>query len=70
MASLFRGPKMPDAPKPTRMPSQMDPEILAAGQRTRAEALRRKGRLSTILTDILRDTSGGGMPSSGVALGA
>jgi hypothetical protein len=48
------------------MPSQTDPEILEAGRRTRASALARKGRLSTILTDTLGDTTG----YSGRTLGA
>ena len=65
MSSLFATPKPPPAPKPVRMPNETDPEILAAGQRTRASALARTGRLSTILTDQTRDTVG----SSGQALG-
>jgi hypothetical protein len=66
MASMFKSPKMPAPPPPTRMPSQMDQEMIAAGRRTRSAALARKGRLSTILTDTLGDTSGA---YSGRALG-
>ena len=51
-------------PKVTRMPTATDPSILAAAQRTRAAAMRRSGRMSTILTD---DNS---MGSSGQSLGA
>lgn len=65
MASLFSGPKLPPPPKPVRMPTETDPEIQAASMRTRARALARSGRLSTILTDQTRDTVG----SSGQALG-
>jgi hypothetical protein len=65
---MFGGgtPKQPEAPKPIRMPTQEDPEMLAAAQRTRQAALARKGRLSTILTDQTQATTG----SSGVKLGA
>ena len=57
MTSLFRPktqppPELPE-PKVVRMPTETDPDILAAGQRTRKAALARKGRLSTILTDTL-----------------
>lgn len=49
---MFGGsPKMPSLPKPVRMPTEMDPDIIAAGARERETALKRKGRLSTILTD-------------------
>ena len=51
-------PKMPDPPAPTRMPTAMDPDVLAAGARTREAALNRKGRQSTILTDALSRTAG------------
>jgi hypothetical protein len=40
-----------EAPRNKRMPSIQDPDVIAAGRRTRANALRRKGRASTILTD-------------------
>lgn len=66
MTSLFKGPKAPEPPKPTRMPTQTDPEVEAASKRTRASALNRKGRLSTILTDQTSSTVG----SSGQKLGA
>ena len=53
-------------PKVTRMPNETDPEVLAASVRTRDEALRRRGRLSTILTDQTNTAVG----SSGRKLGA
>lgn len=68
MSSLFKpsAPAMP-AMKPTalpqprvvRMPTETDPAVLAAGQRTRRAALARHGRGSTILTDNLQNTLGG-----------
>ena len=68
MASMFgSAPKPPPTPKPVRMPYETDPDIVAAGQRTRAAALARKGRLSTILTDATSENMTG---SSGVKLGA
>lgn len=68
MAGMFGSkPKMPDPPKPTRMPNQTDPDVLAAGARVRDEALRRKGRLSTIMTDSTSDV---GSYGSGDKLGA
>jgi hypothetical protein len=66
MASLFAKPKLPPQPRPVRMPTAMDPEITAASQRAREGALRRTGRLSTIMTDQTRETTG----SSGQTLGA
>lgn len=67
MSAMFgKTPKAPEAPKPVRMPTQEDPDMLAAAQRTRQAALSRKGRLSTILTDQTKATTG----SSGVKLGA
>ena len=67
MTNLFK-PKATgmEAPKPVRMPTETDPDILAAAQRTRENATRRKGRLSTILTDQTKSTVG----SSGQKLGA
>jgi len=66
MSSLFSGPKPPPVPAVRRMPTATDPSVLAAGQRTRAAALRRGGRLNTILTNQSQDISG----SSGMKLGA
>lgn len=69
MGAIFGGApkvKTPEPPKPVRMPQQEDPEILAAAQRTRAAAMQRSGRLSTILTDQTKTTTG----SSGQRLGA
>jgi hypothetical protein len=48
------------------MPTETDPEVRAAGIRARENALRRSGRLSTIMTDQTRETTG----SSGQKLGA
>lgn len=70
MSGLFKTPRLPDPPKPIRMPIQEDPEITAAAQRGTTAALRRQGRLSTILTDQLRDTAGSMVGSSGKKLGA
>lgn len=65
MAGLFKsGTPSIDKPKPVRMPVADDPEVLAAGQRAKEGALRRSGRLSTIMTD---QTVAG---SSGQKLGA
>lgn len=69
MGGMFSKPKMPKAPpapKPIRMPTETDPAVLAAAERTRAAALQRQGRLSTILTDANRATTG----MSGAKLGA
>lgn len=76
MAGLFGGgqssvaaaPAAPAAlprPRVTRMPTETDPSILAAAQRTRRAAMQRQGRLSTILTD-----SDSMVGSSGQNLGA
>jgi hypothetical protein len=43
-----------------RMPTMGDPDVEAAALRARAAALRRTGRLSTILTDQTRDVVGYG----------
>jgi hypothetical protein len=67
MTSLF-SPKIPkpETPKPVRMPTETDPNVLAAAQRTREGAMRRMGRQSTIMTDMTKATTG----SSGTKLGA
>ena len=71
MSGLFGGggtsppPKMPE-PKVTRMPAETDPSIVAAGKRTREQYMRRKGRLSTIMTDNIGSSVVG---SSGKQLG-
>ena len=74
MAGLFGSSPQPQAPLPTpkvtRMPNETDPEILSAASRTRAAALMRKGRLSTILTDQTKETGAGLVGSSGQKLGA
>lgn len=46
----------PDMPEPqtVRMPTETDPAILAAGERAKGAARKRKGRQSTILTDSLQ----------------
>ena len=51
--------------RPQRMPTENDPAVLAAAQRTRENALRRRGRLSTIMTDDNNSMIG----SSGKTLG-
>lgn len=70
MSSLFKTPKVDipeeQRPRPVRMPTATDPDVLAASQRTRQAAMQRRGRLSTILTDQTRSTTG----SSGQKLGA
>lgn len=68
MAKLFKTPQMKDVsiPKTIRMPTEQDPDVLAAAQRTKNAALQRSGRLSTILTDQTKQTTG----SSGTKLGA
>lgn len=68
MSGLFSKPKtpeMPPPPKPVRMPTLNDPNAEKAAQRFRQDAFRRKGRQSTIMTDMLRDAAG----SSGQTLG-
>lgn len=71
MSNLFKpkiqGPaaQLPE-PKVIRQPTETDPSVLAASQRTRQAAMRRSGRLSTIMTDQLQGTVG----SSGSKLGA
>lgn len=47
------------ARRPVRAPTESDPEILAAQDRARRGAKRRKGRQSTILTDALATGSSG-----------
>ncbi len=68
MTAMFGGPKAqePQTPRTIRMPTQDDPDVLAAAQRTRAAAMSRTGRLSTILTDQTKATTGG----TGQKLGA
>lgn len=70
MGGLFGGgkqaaPQPLPTPKPVRMPHEQDTALLDAAKRTREAMLRRTGRLSTILTDNLKDSVG----SSGRALG-
>lgn len=70
MGGLFKSPTIatPElpTPKPVRMPTPQDPEVLAAARRARESAIRRSGRLSTILTDRGQSLVG----SSGSKLGA
>jgi hypothetical protein len=76
MGGLFGGgAEKPKEPRVVRMPVEDDPEQLAAAERTKRAALERKGRLSTILTDQTRQTTGAAsgnstIGSSGKALGA
>ncbi len=67
MGGLLKTPKAPkvEAPKKVRMPVQTDPEIEAAAARNRDEILRRRGRMSTIMTDMTQNVG-----SSGQKLGA
>lgn len=66
MSGLFpKAPKALPPPKPVRMPVETDPEVLAAAQRTRSNALQRQGRLSTMLTDATSSVSGGGSQKLG-----
>lgn len=67
LSKIFgKQPQVPEAPKPTRMPTESDPDVIAAGQRAREMALKRTGRLSTIMTDQTKSVTG----SSGIKLGA
>lgn len=58
MSGLFGGGNKPPAPKVVRMPVASDASVLAARERARQQALRRSGRLSTILSDSLQSASG------------
>lgn len=68
MTQLFKSPKTPEIsnPRTIRMPGQDDPSLQSAAQRTRQNALQRRGRLSTIMTDMTKTATG----SSGAKLGA
>ncbi len=57
MANLFK-PKMPKVEKPTRMPDEQDPEVLAERRRKQAEMRARGGRDSTIMSDNLTGSTG------------
>ena len=58
-------------PRPVRLPTQDDPEALAASRRARQAAAQRRGRLSTILSDGAQANPEKAMTgSSGVKLGA
>lgn len=52
------GPTPEEAPRNKRMPNATDRDLMAAGQRARAAAMRRRGRQSTILTDSVKDKLG------------
>lgn len=67
MSALFgsKKPQMPPAPKQKRMPVETDSEIVAAAQRTNKATRDRANRMSTIMTENLRQTG-----SSGQKLGA
>ena len=70
MSGMFKSkqptPRALPEPRVTRMPTETDPSVLAAATRTREAAMKRKGRLSTIMTDNAQETIG----SSGMKLGA
>lgn len=81
MAGLFGGDSPQPAPqnsmmvlprpRPVRMPTPNDASIVNAAQRAREMALKRTGRMSTILTDQFRGQTGMGSGlSPGSALGA
>jgi hypothetical protein len=56
--TIINMPAPEEAARNKRMPTPTDPDILAAGRRSRQAALRRRGRQSTILTDRARDIVG------------
>lgn len=58
MSGLFGGGSKPEPPKVVRMPVVSDPTVQAARDRARLAALRRGGRLSTILSDSLGSVTG------------
>lgn len=59
MAGLFGGKaKTPPPPKAQRMPVETDPSVQAAAMRNREDAMRRSGRMSTILTDQTGEVAG------------
>jgi hypothetical protein len=58
MSGLFGGGSKPPPPKVVRMPVASDATVLAARERARQLALRRSGRLSTILSDSPQSVSG------------
>ena len=58
MSGLFGGGSKPPPPKVVRMPVVSDTTVQAARGRARQQALRRSGRLSTILSDSLQSVSG------------
>lgn len=58
MSGLFGGGKSPPPPKVVRMPAARDATLFAARARARQQALRRSGRLSTILSDSLKTVTG------------
>lgn len=45
-------------PKPVRMPTATDPDIIAARRRATEDAAKRTGRQSTVLSDALRSVTG------------
>lgn len=64
MSSLFGGSSKSSATEVTtgktvRMPTETDESVKAAGTKTKAAAISRTGRDSTILTDSTRDKVGG-----------
>lgn len=58
MGSLFKKPEMPKIEKPTRMPDEQDPAVLAERRRKTAEMRARGGRDSTIMSDNLVGSTG------------
>jgi hypothetical protein len=58
MAGIFSKPKMPQLPKPVRMPDPEDPSIREQRRRRQEQMASRGGRDSTILSDGLMQTAG------------
>lgn len=72
--TIVQNPAAP-AVKPVRMPTMDDPTVVAAADRARSAALKRKGRLSTIMSDRTKSVGNpapvaAGNGSSGRSLGA
>lgn len=59
MGGLFKKPDIPKPEPPARMPDEEDPAVIEARRKRAAEAQRRGGRASTILSDV--GTKLGGM---------
>lgn len=63
MSGMFSKPNVmpvvpPPAPRPIRMPNENDPTMIEAAKRTREAAMKRTGRMSTMLTDATQESVG------------